>query len=375
MRTVMFIVPACIILFLVIRKTWRIYKDGLLLALLQLGLVAVSAVAAFVLTRVFFNPSKVDAFGLGQMVMERIPAGFFAACPDMEPFVWALPTAVVALLAFTLFFEILRVAGARVLSWVVKKNKWNETHLQFPGSKVLAVAVSAVTAVLALLIDLVILNGVATFSGNMLHCAQAATGKEIFGVMAEALDEYEKSPVKRITDALGCKKVYFALTGSCREGQGISMGEELNQISNAIAGLMPLFEVFPTEDSLPDAQALRDLPGKLAENPESLELLAGLARASGDKLAESDAVLIMSTLLNTTPERFGEYLEQVEIEETQKDLQTFCNIAALLRENDLLPKQGSTITLNELKQEDLLADVRVELQNNPELAAFFSDSE
>lgn len=371
MQTVMFVVPACIILFLVARKTWRIYKDGLLLALLQLGLVIISAALAFVLARMIFNPAKVDFLQLGQKIIDAIPADFFLVCPSMEAFVRALPTAICALIGFTVFFEVIRVFGARFLSWLVKKNKWNEIYLQFPGSKVVALAVGAMTAALAILIDLVILNGIVAFSGNMLRCAQAATGESYFGTVADALVEYEKSPIKRITDALGCRQVFNALTTGSRDGESFSVGQELTQLSTTFAGIMPVFEAIPTEDHLPEAQTLRDLPRVIAGSPASMELITGLVRASRESLSQSDAVLIASTLLGTTPERFSQYLSQITVQTAQKDLETFCNIAALLRQYDLLPGKGNVIQLSDLENQALMEDVAKEVKSNLEMARFF----
>lgn len=371
MQTVMYIVPTCIILFLVIRKTIRIYKDGLFLALLQLGLVGVSAALSFALTRLIFNPAKTDFMGLGQKVIDLIPADFFLVCPSMEAFARALPTALIALIAFTVFFEILRVNGAKILSRLNKKYGWSEKFLHFPGNKYAALAVGLVTAVLALLIDLVVLNGVVTFSANMLRCAEAATGQASFGVMAQAMEEFEKSPVKRITDAMGCKQVFHALTTGSRNGEVFSVGEELTALSSTFAGIMPVFDVIPTDDHLPEADAIRSLPAVLASTPQSVELITALVRSSQKALGESDAALVVSTLMGISPEQLSEYLSALTVETAEADLQTFCNIVALLREYDLLPKKGEMISLKDLNNPALLEEVAQEIRKNEAMAAFF----
>lgn len=371
MQTVMYIVPACIILFLVVRKTIRIYKDGLFLALLQLGLVAVSAVLSFALTKLIFNPAKTDFMGLGQKVYDLIPTDFFLICPSMEAFVRALPTALIALISFAVFFELLRINGAKILSRLNKKFGWSEKFLHFPGSKYVALGVGAATAVLALLIDLVVLNGAVTFSANMLRCAETATGQASFGIMAQAMEEYEKSPAKRITDNLGCKQVFHALTTGSRNGEPFSVGEELTALSNTFAGIMPVFNIVPTDDHLPEADDLRNLPAALAGTPQSIELLTALIRSSQEALGESDAALVVSTMLGVTSEQFSAYLSEITAETAQTDLQTFCNLAALLREHNLLPKKGEMISLKDLETSALKEAVAQEIHKNPAMAEFF----
>lgn len=371
MQTIMYIVPACIILFLVIRKTIRIYKDGLFLALLQLGLVAVCAVLAFVLTRLIFNPARVDFLGLGQKLLDFIPEDFFLVMPRMEAFIRALPTALIALLAFSLFFEILRVNCAKLLSKLNKKHGWSEKYLHFKGNKCVALAVGLVTAVLALLIDLVTLNGIVSFSSNMLYCAETATGQAYFGAMGRAVEEFENSPVKRITDAMGCKWAFHALTTAERDGESFSVGQELTDISYTIVGLMPIFDAIPSEDGLPDAEQLRQLPALLTANPESIEMVTALVRASQEDLAQSDAVLVASTVMGVTTEQFADYLDQLTPETTETDLQTFCNIAALMREHDLLPEKGEMISMKDLEDPAFLEQVVQELYKNDGLVEFF----
>lgn len=371
MQTIMYIVPACIILFLVIRKTIRVYKDGLFLALLQLGLVGISAVLAFVLTKLLLNPAKIDFMGLGQKIVDLIPADFFLVCPSMKAFALALPTALIALIAFTVFFEILRVNGARILSRLNKKHGWNENFLHFPGNKYAALGVGLVTAVLVLLIDLVAINGAVTFSANMLRCAETATGQASFGVMAQAMEEFEKSPVKRITDAMGCKQVFHALTTGNRDGEPFSVGEELTALSSTFADIMPVFNAVPTDDYLPEADTLRQLPAELSGSTQSLELITALVRSSRDALAESDAALIITTVMGVSPEKFSQYLSQLTVETAGADLQTFCNIAALLREYDLLPEKDEIISLKDLDNPSLLEAVAQEIQKNENMADFF----
>lgn len=371
MELLMTAVPSCIIFFIIIWRAWKTYKGGLFIALIQLALTAVSAVLAFLLTRLLLNPAKVDIFGLGQLLLERIPHTFFVINPNLEAFVAALPTALAALLAFTFIFETLRYWGGKALYKLEKKHALSQKFLCFPGNRAAALAVGAVTASICLLMDLVILNGIVGFSSNMLRCAKAATGEEIFSVMADTLDAYDRGPVKKITDSLGCEQVYHALTAASRNGEPFSVGQELTDISYVFAGIMPVFEALPTADHVPDIDDLQKLPDVLTATPHTVEMIAGLVAVSKDQLETSDAVLVVSRLMGVTTQQFSEYLSSIIAENAEADLRTFCNIAAILRQHDLLPKSGEMLQLNQLDNEELLRAVREEVLKNPELAAFF----
>ena len=107
--------------------------------------------------------------------------------------------------------------------------------------------------------------------------------------------------------------------------------------------------------------ALRQLPALLTANPESIEMVTALVRASQEDLAQSDAVLVASTVMGVTTEQFADYLDQLTPETTETDLQTFCNIAALMREHDLLPEKGEMISMKDLEDPALLEQVAQEL--------------
>ena len=189
--------------------------------------------------------------------------------------------------------------------------------------------------------------------------------------MAQAMEEFEKSPVKRITDAMGCKQVFHALTTGSRNGEVFSVGEELTALSSTFAGIMPVFDVIPTDDHLPEADAIRSLPAVLASTPQSVKLITALVRSSQKALGESDAALVVSTLMGISPEQFSEYLSALTVETAEADLQTFCNIVALLREYDLLPKKGEEISLSDLDNPLLLEAVAQEIEKNEKMADFF----
>lgn len=368
MEILMTVVPSCIIFFIIAWRAWKTYKGGLFISLVQLGITAVCAVVSFLLTRLLLDPARVDIFGLGQLIIDRIPHIFFEINTDLEAFMSALPTAIMALLAFTFIFETLRFWGGKALYKLEKKHNLSEKFLNFSGNKIAALGVGAVTAAICLLMDLVILNGIVGFSSNMLHCAKTATGQEIFSVMAEALDSYDRSPVKKFTDSLGCKKVFNALTQTSSNGETFSVGQKLTDVSYVLAGIMPVFDALPSEDHMPEPEDLRNLPAQLAATPHSVEMVAGLIAASKDQLAGSDAVLVISRLLGITPQQFAAYLSTITAKNALADLQTICNIAAILREHDLLPKTGDTISLTQLDDESLRAAALAEVLKNPDLA-------
>ena len=92
-------------------------------------------------------------------------------------------------------------------------------------------------------------------------------------------------------------------------------------------------------------------------------------RSYRQELSDSDAVLIMSTLTGTTPERFEQYLAQLTEEQAREDLTTFCEIAALLGDRGLIPESGELFDLNALSDPQLLAEARQILSENQQLSA------
>ena len=176
MDIITWLLPVCITLFVVVRGAIRTWKNGLFMALMDLCATIASAFMAFFLTRLLIDPAKVDLFGLGALLLRHIPAGFLAASSRLEAFFSALPTAILALLFFTIAFEALRATGYKLLEKGNIKYGWSEKLLQIKATKPLSMGVGALTALVCVLTDLVVLSGVITFSGNMLHCAEVATG-------------------------------------------------------------------------------------------------------------------------------------------------------------------------------------------------------
>jgi len=372
MDVITWLLPVCITLFVVIHGAVRTWKNGLVMALADFGLTVVSAYAAFFLTRLFINPEKIDLFGLGALLLSYIPEGFLTAVPSLEAFLAALPTAIAALLFFTIAFEVLRVNGYKLLDKLNKKFGWSEKLLQFKAAKPISMAVGAMTAMVCVLVDMVVLTGVITFGGNMVYCAEVATGNSAFSVLGGSIHAMRKSPVFSIANVLGCYDAFCDLTTAQRDGKVFSVGQELNDISETFVALLPVFDALPKEGKMPSAEDLRSLPKVLVDTPEVVGLMTGLIGSNLEALGGSDAVYIVSQLIGTTPEIFETYLSTLEPEDAHEDLTTFCNIAALLADRGLLPEDGENFQMDALKDPTLLQQAVEELAKNPDLMSALS---
>ena len=116
MEIIITIIPILLVIFIIAKEAWQTWKDGLFLALIKLGISLVSAVLAFLLTRLLVNPAWVDLFGLGKLLLSKIPKDFLVVNPHLKDFLKALPTALIALLAFTGLFDLLRLNGNKLLA-------------------------------------------------------------------------------------------------------------------------------------------------------------------------------------------------------------------------------------------------------------------
>lgn len=365
-------IPILLVVYIIAKEAWQTWKDGFLLALIKLGICLVSVVLAFLLTRLLVNPAWIDLFGLGKFLLSKIPKDFLVVNPNLKDFLKALPTALIALFAFTGFFDLLRLSGHKLLRKLDEKHKWSERYLKVRGEKVYTVCTGVLTSVVCLMTDLVILCGTLTFSGNMLYCAKAATGVKVFSTAGDVVHQLQKNPVVRLANAMGAEKVFFTLTTAQRDGETFSVGEEMIQISNAFVDMLPVFEVLPKEGQVPTPEQIRALPKALGDNPDTMGLLVGLVRSYRQELGDSDAVMIISSLMGTTPERFEKYLSKLTVEDAHDDLVTFCNIAALLGDRDLLPEAGGTFDQSALTDPTLLEEVQKELAKNEDLTNYFA---
>lgn len=367
MDTIMWLLPVCITLFVVIRSAVRTWKNGLFMAVGDLILSIISAYAAFFITRLLVNPEKTDLFGLGALLLSYIPEGFLAANPKLVSFLSALPTAILALIFFTIAFDVLRINSYKLLLKLNKKYGWSEKYLNFKSSKWVSMCVGALTAMVCVLVDMVLLSGVVTFSGNMVQCAQAATHIDAFSTVGGSMLTLRNNPVFAIANQLGCYDAFCQLTSAQRDGETFSVGQELNDLSETFVALLPVFDALPSEDNIPTAEELRALPELLGDSEDVMGLLTGLIQSNLEALGDSDAVFIISQLIGTTPDNFESYLSSLETEDAYDDLTTFCNIAALLADQGLLPESGQDFQMDALTDASLLTSVEQELQKNIDL--------
>lgn len=375
MQVLITVIPILVVIFIIGKEAWQTWKDGLLLALIKLGISLASLVLAFFLTRLLIDPAKVDLFGLGDLLVDLVPEAFFTVNPYLTDFIHALPTALMAILGFTIIFDFLRINGCKLLRKLSEKHKWSEKYLKIKGEKLCTMGVGALTSIMCLLTDLVILCGTLTFSGNMLYCAKAATGQNIFSTAGDVVHALEKNPVIKLANTMGAQDVFFELTMAQRDGEPFSVGQEMIRISDAFVDMLPVFEVLPQEGQIPTAEQIRALPEALGDSPDTMGLLVGLVRSYEQELGDSDAIMIFSSLIGTTPERFSQYLAQLTLEDAHDDLTAFCEIAALLADRELIPESGDCFDLNALSDLELLAQARQELLKNKDLAAFFAVTE
>ena len=368
------VLPILLVLFIVVKDAWRIWKEGLFLALVKLGIALVSFVLAYFLTRLLLDPAKVDLFGLGKLVLKYVPEDFIIVMPKLEAFLRALPTALIALIGFTVFFELLRINGNKLLRKLNEKHQWSEKFLKIKLEKPLTVVVGLLIAAVCLMTDMVTLAGTLTFSGNMLYCAKTATGEKIFDTLGDVVHQLKVNPVIKLANGLGAEDMFFELTMAQRDGEPFSVGQELNDLSDAFVGILPVFEVMPKEGEIPSPEQIRALPEALSSSEDSLALTVGLVRSYREELGDSDAVLILSSLIGTTPQRFEQYLSTLTTDDAEDDLVTFCEIAAMLGDRGLIPEAGENFDLDALADPALLTEVRQEVLKNDELASFFAVS-
>lgn len=369
MKTIMWLAPCCIVLLIVALHTWRIYRQGLAMALVHLGVTILSAAAAFGITRTFLDPATVDIGGLGEMLAGWIPAEFHSIHPGLPEFIRALPTALVALFAFTVLFGILRPILNKIAGLLCKP--LTSILPRFPGSGLLAIVVSIVSAVLVLVIHMVPFGGISTVASDTLQIAKKIANNDSFTVAADAVQGLAESPVVVAIDEMGCRRMFYALTSAKRGDETFSVGEELTHFTGAFSELIHILDVIPTDGVLMSADSIRALVESLSGSEFAMELTAGLVRSFGADLANSDAIHIISQLMDVSEDQFREYFAQISVDTLPSDLQTFGNIAALLSEQSVIPKPNGQFDYAVLSDPGLMEQVRQVALKNPHITQFF----
>lgn len=375
MKVLIYTLPIVIVVLRLGYKGWRIMREGLFLALMQLTVSVISAIGSFLLTRLCLNPARVDLFGWGEQLVAFVPQDFFTVMPKWEALLRALPTALIALAGFTVLFDVMRWLGVKLLKKMNTQYGWSNKFLKMQGEKLLTACTGVVLAAVCLMPSFVILCGILPCSVNMLHCADAVLEQDIYGNAEDILRLLDESPLIRFGNALGADDVYYALTTAKRNGEDFSVGQELNQLSGAFVSMLPVLDALNFKNGQPPSAAdLRQLSALLGESEEGLALVVSVIRSYSDLLRDSDAIEIMSTLMDTEPERFAEYLQQLDMETAQDDLRTFCEVVAILSERDLLPASGELFDKSALEDDALKALIRAEIEKNSDLSRFFYDS-
>ena len=369
MKTIMWLAPCCIVLLIVALHTWRIYRKGLVMALVHLGATLLSAVAAFALTRNFLDPATVDIGGLGESLAGLIPPEFHSIHPGFPEFIRALPTALIALIAFPLLFGILRPILNKIASLLCKP--LTSMLPRFPGSGLLAIAVSIVSAILVLMVHLVPLGGISTVASDTLQIAKKVANNEDFTVAADALQGLTESPVVVAIDEMGCRKLFYELTSAKRGEETFSVGEELTHFTGAFSDLIHIFDAIPTDGITMSAENIQALIESLTGSDFVVELTTGLVRSFGEELAGSDAIHIVSQLMDVSENRFQEYFAQISADTLPDDLQTFGDIAAVLSSQSVIPKPGGEFDYAALSDPALMEQVRQIALKNPHITQFF----
>lgn len=372
MKTLMWLIPVLIFVAVVAWKSYKSYKKGLMAVLLELGISVVAAVLAFGVTRLFVNPEKVDIFGLGEKLLGIVPADFVAVSPRYEALIRALPTAVAALLVFSALFGIFRSIGGYICRKLNKKHSWTEKCLVFKGHKWVAVGVGLVTAIFILVIQLVPLGGITTVTSTTVQLVETVLDSQEYAVLTDALHGLAESPALQTVDALGSRKLFCELTKARRGDETFSVGEELLHLADGFTKALPALNAISTDELRQDPQAIRDLPAQLLSTPEMQELTAGMLVSAREDLVSSDAVRILSDLLDVSVDRFGTYIDQLTPDMVHADVTTFCQMAAILAEGGYLPAAGEEFDDAVLDNAQLKTQLRAELDKNSTLAQFFT---
>ena len=367
---IIWLIPIVIAALIVIRQIIRTWKDGLFLSLLQLVWTVAAAIGGFFLTHALIDPAKMDLFGLGEKLAAMIPERLMKGLPVLDPLVRALPTALIAIIAFPVIFEVLRSVGCWVLRKLNRKFGWSEKILCFRGEKVAAEVVGLITSVVCVMTDMVIFAGMLSFCGNMFYCAEQVLKDETFGTMSAAVQTLEENPVIRAADALGAEDMLAYLTAAERNGEPFSVSSELTRMSKAVVELMPVLEVvLPSEDRKPTGDDFRALPVKLKDAPDGMDLMVGIVKSYSEELESSNAVQVFTEMTGTTPEQVQAYVASIDEETAPEDVETVCEVAAILADHGVMVGQEVDLEAA-MNDEALIAEVQAAILANENMRKY-----
>lgn len=372
MKTLMWLLPLLLVVGLLAWRCYKSYKKGLMAVLLELGVDVVSALLAFVLTRILVNPENLDIFGLGEKLLTYVPQEFLQTSPRYEALIRAIPTAVAALIAFSLGFAFLRWLLGLIVFKLDKKWGWDQKYLQFKGQKYVAMGVGLLTALFMLVMHLVPVGGLSVAVSSSVQLVETVVDIQEYAAVLDAVHGLAESPAIRMVDSLGSRKMFCELTKARRNGEAFSAGEEMLHLADAFTKALPALRSVSTEELRRDPESLRGLPDALLATPEMRELAAGVLVSAREELVGSDAIKILSDLLDVSTDRFGAYIDQLQADTLHADVTTFCNMAAILAEGGYLPAEGEVFDDALLEDAQLKARIRAEMDKNAALAQFFA---
>lgn len=372
METIILLIPVVIAVIIFVRQVVRTWKDGLFLTLLQLVWTVIAAVGGFFLTHFLVNPAKMDLFGLGAKLSEIIPQNIYKGLPYLEALVRALPTALTAIIAFPIVFDVLRAVGCWILRKCNQKFGWSEKILHFKGEKIASEATGLVTSAVCLMTDMMVLAGMLTFCGNIFYCVETLTHDETFATVNHAVHELEENPVVKASYAMGAEDVLAYLTTGDRNGEPFSVSKELVTMSNAVVDLMPVLEVvMPTQNHRPTGDDFRALPGKLKEAPGGMELMVGIVKSYEEELEKTDAVQAFTEMTGTTPAQVQAYVASIDENTAPEDVETVCEVAAILTDYGVMAGDGQTVDLEAaMNNEALIAEVKAAVLSNENMRKY-----
>lgn len=369
MEQVLWLLPAALMILSVGIRVWKAYRKGLLLALLQLGAVAASAVLAYVLTRTFLKPGTTDVMGLGAALVDRLGREELPLA-GMEEFLKALPTAMLALVAFTVGFAVLKAILGGILRKLDRKYGWSKKVLCFSGNRLVAMIPGLAGAVICLLAEWMLLNGILAISSGVLTAAQLFVNEPAVEKTAVAVRELAESPAIRLTDALGCRWTFCSLTTAEKDGEEFSVGESLIGVSKLAAGVEKLGALLPGSTERPTGDDFRELANYMDRNPEAVGVIVEVLKSYREKLLPKETVEELCRAIGISGEKAENYLQKLETVTAQQDIETVCNIAAILCDRGLLPENPEVLDVSALSDPQLREEILQELRKNQKLCDF-----
>lgn len=367
MKQFIWLLPAILMVLSVGLRVWKAYRKGLFLSLLQLGAVAISAILAFVLTKIFVNPARLDFMGLGASLADMIAEDGMSLPSSLNAFIKALPTAMLALVVFTVAFVILKAILCAVIRGLNKKHGWSEKVLCFPKSKLVALAPGLASAVLCLLAELVLVNGLLCVASGTLTVVRVFSQEPALEEVAFVVQELADSPAIQLTDDLGCRWAFYSLTTAEDNGEKFSVGERMIGAVKLVQGLEKASAFLPGSEKMPDGDDFRALGEYMQENPEAAGTVVDVLKSYREELLPPETIEQISQAIGVDTAPVEKYIQELEAATAQEDISTICNVVAILADRELLPGDSEELDVDAFADPELQKLILEELQKNERL--------